>query len=173
MDMTIAKPKKSFKVNLISSDTSSWSGPSLYNHETYPINMRAIIRDPADYKKAYKMTFKFITGASTSASVWNDETFLIELDFRKGLPIEQNDKSLFTYSGNLNGYMNITSTGTYTAGNGYFDTKPKDNSPVYMENIENIDNITLSVWAMQIGRYFPPNNAGTLNYVCVVCFTEI
>jgi hypothetical protein len=173
MDMTIAKPKKSFKVNLISSDTSSWSGTSLYNHATYPINMRSIIRDPADYKKAYKMTFKFITGSSTTGSMWNDQVFLIELDFRKGLPIEQNDKSLFTYSGNLNGYMNITSTGTYTNGNGYFDTKPKDNSAVMMENIENIDNITLSVWAMQIGRYFPPNGAGLLNYVCVVCFTEI
>lgn len=172
MDMTIAKPKKTFKINLISSDTSSWSGTSLYNHANYRINMRSIIRDPADYKKAYKMTFKFITGASVSASVWNDETFLIELDFRKGLPIEQNDKSLFTYSGNLNGYMNITS-GTYSAGNGYFDNKPKDTAPSYMENIQDIDNITLSVWAMQSGRYFPPNSAGTLNYVCVVCFTEI
>ena len=173
MDMTIAKPKKSFKVNLISSDTASWSGPSLYNHATYPINMRSIIRDPADYKKAYKMTFKFITGSSTSASVWNDQVFLIELDFRKGLPIEQNDKSLFTYSGKLNGYMNTTSTGTFTAGNGYFDNKPKDTAPAYMENIQDIDNITLSVWTLSVGRYFPPNNAGLLNYVCVVCFTEI
>ena len=173
MDMTIAKPKKSFKVNLVSSDTASWSGTSLYNHATYRINMRSIVRDPEDYKKKYKMTFKLITGASTNASLWNDEVFLIELDFRKGLPIAQNNKSLFTYSGNLNGYMNITSSGTYTAGNGYFDTKPKDNSPAYMENIQDIDNITLSVWAMQIGRYFPPNSSGTLNYVCVVTFTEI
>ena len=54
MDMTIAKPKKSFKVNLISSDTASWSGTSLYNHATYMVNMRSIVRDPADYKKAYK-----------------------------------------------------------------------------------------------------------------------
>lgn len=173
MDMTIAKPKKSFKVNLISSDTTSWSGPTLFNHATYRINMRSIVRDPEDYKKAYKMTFKFMMGASTSASVWNDETFLIELAFRKALPIAQNDKSLFTYSGVLNGDMNITSTGTYTNGNGYFDTKPKDNQPAYFENIQDIDNITLSVWAMQSGRYFPPNNTGTHNYVCVVTFTEI
>lgn len=173
MDMTIAKPKKSFKVNLISSDTTSWSGPTLFNHATYRINMRSIVRDPADYKKAYKMTFKFMMAASTSASVWNDETFLIELDFRKGLPIAQNDKSVFTYSGVLNGYMNITASGTYSAGNGYFDTKPKDNQPAYFENIQDIDNITLSVWAMQSGRYFPPNSTGTHNYVCVVTFTEI
>jgi hypothetical protein len=173
MDMTIAKPKKSFKVNLISSDTASWSGTSLYNHATYRINMRSIVRDPADYKKAYKMTFKFITGESVSASLWNDEIFLIELAFRKALPIAQNDKSLFTYSGLLNGDMNITASGTYANGNGYFDTKPYDNSPTYFENIQDIDNITLSVWAMQSGRYFPPNNSGTLNYMCTVCFTEI
>jgi len=173
MDMTIAKPKKSFKVNLISSDTTSWSGTTLFNHATYRINMRSIVRDTEDYKKAYKMTFKFMMAASTSGSVWNDETFLIELAFRKALPIAQNDKSAFTYSGVLNGYMNITASGTYTAGNGYFDTKPKDNAPMYLENIQDIDNITLSVWAIQSGRYFPPNNTGTHNYMCVVTFTEV
>jgi hypothetical protein len=173
MDMTIAQPKKSFKVNLISSDTTSWSGTSLYNHATYRVNMRSIVRDPKDYQKKYKMTFAFKTGASTTSSLWNDELFLIELDFRKALPIAQNDKSVFTYSGNLNGYMNITGSGTYTAGNGYFDTKPKDNSPAYMENIQDIDNITLSVYGIEYARYFPPNSTGTLNYVCVVTFTEI
>ena len=173
MDMIIAKPKKSFKINLISSDTSSWSGTSLYNGANYRINMRSIVRDVEDYKKAYKMTFKFITGASTSSSLWNDAIFLIELDFKKGLTIAQNDKSLFTYSGVLSGDMNITSTGTYTAGNGYFDTKPKDNQPMYLENIQDIDNIILSVYDIEYGRYFPPNSSGTLNYVCVVTFTEI
>jgi hypothetical protein len=173
MDMTIAQPKKSFKVNLISSDTTSWSGTSLYNHATYSVNMRSIVRDSQDYKKKYKMTFAFKTGASTTQSMFNDEVFLIELDFRKGLPIAQNDKSLFTYSGNLNGQMNITSTGTYTAGNGYFDTKPKDNAPAYLENIQDINSITLSLWCISSARYFPPNNTGTLNYMCVVTFTEI
>ena len=173
MDMTIAKPKKSFKVNLVSADTTSWSGASLYNHATYAVNMRSIVRDPADYQKKYKMTFAFKTGASTTSSLWNDEVFLIELDFKKALPIQQNNKSMFTYSGNLNGKMNITSSGTYTAGNGYFDTKPKDNDPAYMENIQDIDSISLSVWGIEYGRYFPPNSTGTLNYVCVITFTEI
>lgn len=169
----IAKPKKTFKVNLISSDTASWSGTSLYNHANYPINMRSIIRDPADYKKAYKMTFTFKTGESTTSSVWNDGLFLIELDFRKGLPIAQKDKSSFTYSGMLNATSYLTATDTYTSGNGYFDTKPTDNQPCYMENIQDIDNITLSVREIQSARYFPPNNSGTLNYMCVVTFTEI
>lgn len=169
----IAKPKKTFKINLISSDTASWSGISLYNHANYSVNMRSIIRDFADYKKAYKMTFAFKTGESTTASIWNDGLFLIELDFRKGVPIAQKDKSLFTYSGMLNATSYITATDTYTSGNGYFDTKPEDNQPCYMENIQDIDNIKLSVWEIQSGRYFPPNNSGTLNYMCVVTFTEV
>lgn len=173
MDMICIKPKKSFKVNLISADTTSWSGPSLYNHATYAVNMRSIVRDPADYQKKYKMTFAFKTGASTTNSVWNDEVFLIELDFRKALPIQQNNKSLFTYSGNLNGTMNITSAGTYSAGNGYFDTKPKDNAPAYIENIQDIDSICLSVWGIEYAKYFPPNTTGTLNYFCAITFTEI
>ena len=173
MEMIITKPKKSFKINLISSDTTSWSGPSLYNHATYTVNMRNIVTDPNDYKKAYKMTFAFKTGASTTNSVWNDEVFLIELDFKKGLPIAQNNKSMFTYSGYLNGAMNITASGTYTAGNGYFDTKPKDNQPAYMENIQDIDRISLSVYCIEYDRYFPPNSTGTLNYMCVITFTEI
>ncbi len=167
------KPKKSFKVNLISADTTSWTGTSLYNHATYNVNMRSIVRDPEDYKKKYKMTFAFKTGASTTNSLWNDEVFLIELDFRKASNIVQNDKSLFTYSGNLNGTMNITASGTYSAGNGYFDTKPKDNAPAYMENIQDIDTITLSVWGIEYARYFPPNFTGTLNYMCIITFTEI
>jgi len=167
------KPKKSFKVNLISRDTASWTGTSLYNHATYPVNMRSIVQDPEDYKKKYKMTFAFKTGASTTQSVFNDEVFLIELDFKKGLPIAQNNKSAFTYSGNLNGKMNITASGTYIAGNGFFDTKPKDNAPAYMENIQDIDNITLSVFSIQSAQYFPPNGSGTLNYMCVITFTEI
>ena len=166
------KPKKSFKINLISADTASWSGPSLYNHATYRVNMRSIVRDPEDYKKAYKMTFKFFTGESTTGSVWNDDIFVIELNFRKGLPIAQYNKSLFTYSGVLNAKQNKT-TGTYITSNAYFDNKPKDNPPTYFENIQDIDNITLSVWALQSLRYFPPNNSGTLNYMCVVTFTEI
>lgn len=173
MDMTIAQPKKSFKVNLISSDTTSWSGTSLYNNATYRVNMRNIVTDYKDYQKKYKMTFAFKTGASTTNSVWNDEVFLIDLDFRKALPIAQNNRSTFTYSGNLNGKMNITASGTYSAGNGYFDTKPKDNAPAYMENIQDIDTITLSVYCIEYDRYFPPNNTGTLNYMCVITFTEI
>lgn len=173
MDMICVKPKKSFKVNLVSADTTSWDGASLYNHATYAVNMRSIVRDPEDYKKAYKMTFAFKTGASTTTSVWNDEVFLIELDFRRGLPIAQNDKSMFTYSGCLNGKMNITASGTYTAGGGYFDTKPKDNQPAYIENIQDIDSITLSVYCIEYARYFPPNNTGTLNYMCVITFTEV
>jgi hypothetical protein len=135
--------------------------------------MRSIIRDPEDYKKAYKMTFAFKTGQSTNASVWNDGLFLIELGFRKGVPIAQYNKSQFTYSGILNATIYLTSTDTYTNGNGYFDTKPCDNQPSYMENIQNIDNITLSVREIQSDRYFPPNSTGTLEYMCVVCFTEI
>jgi len=173
MDMIYVKPKKSFKVNLISADTTSWSGASLYRNATYAVNMRSIVRDPEDYKKAYKMTFAFKTGASTTSSVWNDEVFLINLDFRKALPIEQKNKAVFTYSGYLSGKMNITASGTYTAGNGYFDTKPKDNQPVYMENIQDIDTISLSVYCIEYDRYFPPNNTGTLNYMCAITFTEV
>ena len=173
MDMTIAKPKKSFKVNLISSDTTSWTGPSLYRNATYTVNMRNIVRDPEDYKKSYKMTFAFKTGASTTQSVFNDEVFLIDLDFHKPAHITQNNTSTFTYSGNLNGKMNITASGTYTAGGGYFDTKPKDNAPAYLQNIQDIDTISLSVYCIQSAQYFPPNSTGTLNYMCVITFTEI
>lgn len=173
MDMICVKPKKTFKINLISADTASWSGTSLYNHATYPINMRSIVRDPEDYKKAYKMTFAFKTGQSTTSSLWNDEVFLIELDFKKAGKIEQNDKSVFTYSGNLNGSTYLNSTGTYTSGNGYFITKPKDNQPTYFDNILDIDKVTLSVWCLYYAKYFPPNGNGTLDYMCVITFTEI
>ncbi len=165
------KPKKSFKINLISADTASRTGGVLYDNNTYAVNMRSIIRDPEDYKKTYKMTFKFITGRNSGAilSLLTGSSFGIELDFRKGLPIEQHDKSVATYSGIINGYMLPTSTGTYDQRQQYLHSRPKDNQPAYFQDIQNIDSITLSVFNTRTTSNYPPN----MNYVCVVTFTEI
>jgi hypothetical protein len=73
----------------------------------------------------------------------------------------------------LNASSYLTATDTYTSGNGFFDTKPCENQATYMENIQDINSITLSVWEIEYARYFPPNNTGTLNYMCVITFTEI
>lgn len=164
------KPKKSFKINLISADTASWTGTTLYNNATYRVNMRSIVRDPEDYKKTYKMTFAFKTGRHTTGgpSLFNGTILGLDLDFRKALPIEQNDQSLYTYSGIINGYILPKGT-AYTAQDTYYKSIPKDNQPVYFQDIQNIDTISVSVLNLQTGIIF----SATMNYMCVITFTEI
>jgi len=164
------KPKKSFKINLISADTASWSGTNRTNNATYPVNMRSIIHDSEDYKKTYKMTFAFKTGRNNSAGPgsFNGTILGLDLDFRKGLPIQQNDKSLYTYSGIINGYILPKST-AYGATDTYYKSIPKDNQPVYFQDIQNIDNISVSVVNLQGFSNF----LSSINYMCVITFTEI
>jgi hypothetical protein len=166
------KPKKSFKINLISADTASWTGPNFYNNATYRVNMRTIVTDPEDYKKIYKMTFAFKTGRASSGmgGLYTESLYGLDLDFRKGLPIEQNDKSLYTYSGIIYSYQQAKATGSaYVANDTYLKSIPKENQPVYFDNIQDIDNISVSVLNLQSGAFF----SGAMNYMCVITFTEI
>jgi hypothetical protein len=164
------KPKKSFKINLISADTASWSGTSSANNATYRVNMRSIVTNPEDYKKAYKMTFAFKTGRNNTAGPgsFNGTILGLDLDFRKGLPIEQNNNSLYTYSGIINGYI-IPKGTAYAATDTYYKSIPKDNQPVYFDNIQDIDNISVSIINLQGGTIF----LSSIGYMCVITFTEI
>jgi hypothetical protein len=167
---TITKPKKSFKINLISADTASWSGTNSSTNATYRVNMRSIVRDPEDYKKKYKMTFAFKTTRNNTAGAgsFNGTILGLDLDFRKDLPIEQNDKSLYTYSGIINGYILPKGT-AYSATDTYYKSIPKDNQPVYFQDIQNIDNISISIVNLQSFTNFMTS----VNYMCVITFTEI
>ena len=165
MDMTIAKPKKIYKVNLVSSDTTSWSG-SLYN-ANYTVNMRSIVRDVEDYGKAYKMTFSF-KGLEDS-NILTTEIYGIHIDMNKAVPITQFSTTNRLYTGLLG------QRAWEGRGIGYFSTLPDDNDGTYYSDIQNIDTIEIRVFNVNANTAYTPATSGTTpkNYFCQICFEEV
>jgi hypothetical protein len=165
MDMTIAKPKKIYKVNLVSFDTTSWTG-SLYN-ATYFVDMKKIVKDIADYDKAYKMTFSF--KSFEDANVLTTEIYGIHIDMGKAVPITQFSTTDRLYTGIL------TQDAWFGRGIGYFSTKPDDNDATYYSDIRNIDTITIRVFRVNANLQYVPATSGITpkNYFCQICFEEV
>ena len=159
------KPKKIFKVNLVSTDTTSWSG-ALYN-ASYFVDMKSIVRDIEDYKKAYKMTFSF--KGIEDANILTTEIYAIHIDMAKAVPITQYTITNRLYTGMLG------QDAWLGRGVGYFSTKPDDNDPVYYTNIQNIDTISIRVFRVNANSQYVPATSGTTpkNYFCQICFEEV
>jgi hypothetical protein len=159
------KPKKIFKVNLVSSDTTSWEG-GLYN-ASYFVNMRSIVRDVEDYKKAYKMTFSF--KGLEDANILTTEIYAIHIDCAKAVPITQ-------YTTNVRLYTGLLGQQAWEGrGIGYFSTLPDDNDPTYYTNIQDIDRIAIRVFSVNANSGYVPATTGTTpkNYFCQICFEEV
>lgn len=152
MDMVMTKPKKIYKVNLVSSDTTSWTGPSIYN-ATYFVNMRSIVRDVEDYKKAYKMTFAF--KGFEDGNILFTEIYAVHIDMAKAVPITQYTTTNRLYTG----ILNVSSWAG--RGIGYFSTLPDDNDPTYYTNIQDIDRIGIRVFNVNANSQYVPSTGGT------------
>ena len=159
------KPKKIYKVNLVSSDTTSWAG-SLYN-ASYTVNMRSIVRDVEDYKKSYKMTFTF--KGLEDANILTTEIYGIHIDMAKGVPITQFSTTNRLYTGFL------SQAAWFGRGIGYFSTTPDDNDGTYYTDIQNIDKIGIRVFNVNANTQYSPATSGTTpkNYFCQICFEEV
>ena len=164
MDIVKTSPKKIFKVNLVSTDTTSWTG-SLYN-ASYLVNMRSIVRDVEDYKKAYKMTFAM--KGLEDANILTTEIYAIHIDMAKAVPITQ-----YTQTNRL--YTGILSQDAWLGrGIGYFSTKPDDNDATYYTNIQDIDRIGIRVFNVNANTQYAPATTGTTpkNYFIEIAFEE-
>lgn len=160
------KPKKIYKVNLVSSDTASWEGSSIYN-ASYFVDMKSIVRDVEDYKKAYKMTFAF--KGFEDGNILFTEIYAVHIDMAKAVPITQYTQTNRLYTGVLN-------VSTW-AGRGipYFSTLPDDNDPTYYTNIQNIDRIGIRVFNVNANTQYVPSTGGTSpkNVFIQITFEEV
>jgi hypothetical protein len=168
MISTNSEGKINYKVVLNAFDTTSWGG-SLYN-AVFPVDLKTIIRDPNDYKKAYKMTFSF--QGVIDANILYTSLYGIHIDMRKNVKVMQsnNNSTNKLYYGILRYDTPVSQT------TNRFDTIPSDNDPIYYEDIQNITEINIRViqsndTANNNTTYAP---AATSNkYICVINFTEV
>jgi hypothetical protein len=162
VDTTI---KRAFKVVLDSNLGSSWSG-SQFN-ATYTVDFKNVVREAWRLKKAYYMTFSFVSMAGTAAEtgISNLEVYTLHIDMGKG-------QNIYRYN-NIkvpSGIVRVDTIGT----NILFNTKPTDNEPVLIDNLSDVTGITLNLISTTGNSTFVPGTAGAAGtrYVCILNLQE-
>lgn len=157
--------KKSFKIVLDSSNTNSFIGTQ-YNANYY-VDLSQVIRKSEDYNKSYYIYCTFISLTNTSAVV-NISTINL---YTLTLNISNKNNNIYQYFNN-NLYSFILPVQVNPSDNGVggphvgFFLKDSEQRPLFIENINNITNINLSV--LQNGD---PTTA-IADYVCILTFVQ-
>jgi hypothetical protein len=159
-------PKKTFKIVCNSFDTTSWTG-TLYN-SIFPVNLKTMILNPADLKKAYKLTFSF--QSIEDGNIGYSSSYAIFINTNKNINTIQTN--------NNNRYNKYTGVLKYVSPAGRninrFLTSPEDNPPVYYDNIEDINFINIRVTNLNNNITYVPSTTAPVRYwICVLCFTEV
>jgi len=159
--------KKTYKIILNTFDTLSYTTPAgnIYN-AVFPIDLKAIIRDPEDYAKSYLMTFSF--QSVEDSNIFYDDTYGIHIDCNKAINVMQNNNNSNNklYSGVLIQYTNAGRTVPR------FQTKPEDNDPVYYTDLQNITAIQVRVVRLSTGLTHVPV-ASNRYWIAMINFTEV
>jgi hypothetical protein len=158
--------KKTYKIILNTFDTTSYTtvGGNFYN-SVFPIDLKAIIRDPQDYEKPYFMTFSFQSIEDTN--IFYDGAYGIHIDCNKPINVMQNNNNSSNklYSGVLVAYTAASRTTPR------FLTMPYDNDPVYYTDIKNITAIQIRVVSLQTNAVLVPTGSGKY-WIATINFTE-
>ena len=172
--------KKSYKIWLDTNATASYSGSQF--DARFPVDLNQIIREPWRLKSSYAMTFEFISKASTFAvgGVTSTNNYSVHIDLGKGT------QTMFRYT-NVRvpaGVVRVSNDGsgvfTTTAGVAdipvYFNSRPQDNDPVFINDLLNIFNININLIQAGSGTFNSVDNAGintATKYICCINLQEL
>ena len=172
--------KKNFKVWLDSNNTSSYSGKQF--EANYPVDFSQCIRESWRLKSNYIMTFSFISKASTFAigTVSTTNTYTLHIDLGQGTP------TMYRYIGTRtpSGIVRVSTdgSGVWTVLSGvadvptYFNSKPIDNEPVFINSLLSVNNIALNLIQAGSGTFNNADNATINNatkFICCLNFQEV
>ena len=155
--------KKSFKIVLDSADDKSFTGDE-YNANYY-IDLTRIIRNKEDYDKSYYMYCTFISTTDSAATSVISSTLLYTLV----LNLSNKFNNIYQYTNNnlinfiLPVQVNLSDNGAGAPHVGFF-LQDKDQRPIFIDNLNNINNINLKV--LQNGALTLALNY----YVCILTF---
>ncbi len=156
---------KSFKIVLDSADNDSFTGDEY--DANYYIDLSRVIRNKEDYDKSYYMYCTFISTTDTAASQSISSTLLYTLT----LNLSNKFNNIYQHSNN-NLCSFISPLQVYPSDNGAgaphvgFLLQDKDQRPIFINNLHNINNINLKVF--QNGTITNAINY----YICTLTFVE-
>lgn len=171
--------KRRFQVVLDSNNTASFTG-SQFN-ATYAVDFKTVVREAWRLKKAYNMSFQFVSRASTFAvsGITSNKVYQLHIDMGKPQQIYKQAHARVP-SGVVRTSTQGTGVWTVTAGVAdvptYFDSRPDDNTPTLLDNLSDITNININLLEQPGYTTFNASNDGTINtatkYVCILTFVE-
>lgn len=144
--------------------TSSYTGNKW--EALYKVDFKTII-PPESMKSSYLMTFRFL---SYSHSVANFDPGTKQILLQASLGSQMRN-SLNTTQTNIIGALSYVANTypTTTTTQFSFDTKPQDNPPTYIESLQDVTTIRLTL----IDAYTMTKYANANNYVCTLSFEEL
>ena len=158
--------KKSFKIVLDSTSLSSYSGTQ-YNANYY-IDLSKVIRNREDYDKSYYMycTFTTNTDITTAMGILSTNLYTLTLNLsNKSNNIYQHiNNNLYSFV--LPVQVNASDNGAGSPHVGFI-LQDKDQRPIFIDNLYNINNINVKV--LQNGIL---TNTIISDYICVLTFVE-
>lgn len=158
--------KKSFKIVLDSDNTTSFN-ISEYDANYY-IDLTKVIRNTEDYNKSYYIYCTFISTTDTATINNMSSTLLYTLTLNLSNKFnniyQQINNNLFSFI--LPVQVNPSDNGAGAPHVGFL-LQDKDQRPLYIENLHNINNINVKV--LQNGIFC---NA-TAYYICTLTFVEV
>lgn len=172
--------KKNFKIWLDINNANSWTGTQF--DARFVVDLNQCIREQWRLNSSYKMTFSFISKASTFAvgTVSSTNNYTLHIDLGQGAP------TMYRYAAQRipAGIVRVSDVGsgvwTVTTGTAdvpvYFDAAPTDNEPVFINNLKNVTSINLNL--IQVGSTtFNNADTGSINnatkYICCLNFEEV
>jgi len=172
--------KKNFKIWLDSNVTASYSGTQF--DARYYVDFNQCVRETWRLNSSYRMTFSFVSKASTFAigTVSSTNVYSLHIDLGQGAPTMYRYTATRTPSGIVRVSTDGTGVFTVTAGVNdipcYFNARPADNEGVFINNLKNINQIALNLIQVGTGTFNSADNA-TINtatkYICCLNFEEV
>ena len=171
--------KRRFQVVLDSNNTASFTG-SQFN-AIFAVDFKTVVRESFRLKKAYNMSFQFVSRASTFAvsGITSNKVYQLHIDMGKPQQIYKQAHARVP-AGIVRTSTQGTGVWTVTAGVSdvpvYFDSRPEDNTPTLLDNLTDITNININLLEQPSYITFNTANDATINtatkYVCILTFVE-
>jgi hypothetical protein len=172
--------KKNFKVWLDSNNASSWTHTQF--DAKFQVDLTQCIRESWRLNSSYAMTFSFISKASTFAvgGVTSTNNYTLHIDLGQGTPTMYRQAGTRTPAGIVR--VDDAGSGVWTVTTGtadvpvYFNSRPEDNEPVFINNLKNVTQISLNLIQAGSGTFNSADNAGVntaTKYICCLNFQEL
>lgn len=160
--------KRTFKILLDSDRTNSYNGTQF--NANYFIDLKQIISDDEAYNKSYYMycTFRSIANTIANNGITSNNVYSLHIDMGKGINVYQ-----YNHSKNVSFLIPVSVSNETATPQTYFNLTDDLALPVFLQNIRNMNFITLNLINNSNNATFTGSGVdANLRYVCILTFVE-